>query len=215
MPEDEQRRILTQLARHLLMEATALGDVRVAMFILLQERMGKDPARTLADGVIAANKRAAQPAPAPRTPSPSPRPPARPTIPTCARCSGWRAACAASCSRSMRRFTPLWRRTRPSLVEEAAPEPEPPQRQRRSPRPSSTPVLSDYQSRAIEALLLLKNAAPAAEPPARPGALEASLDRPDQGRPWLPTRAPAPPRPRGSRAWASAGADARGRHGRY
>src|SRR5215213_2142949 len=43
MPEDEQRRILTQLARHLLMEATALGDVRVAMFILLQERMGKDP----------------------------------------------------------------------------------------------------------------------------------------------------------------------------
>ena len=48
MPEDEQRRILTQLARHLLMEATALGDVRVAMFILLQERMGKDPARTLA-----------------------------------------------------------------------------------------------------------------------------------------------------------------------
>jgi hypothetical protein len=78
MPQDEQRRILTQLARHLLMEATALGDVRVAMFILLQERMGKDPARTLADGVIAANRRAAQPAPAPRTPSPSPRP-ARPS----------------------------------------------------------------------------------------------------------------------------------------
>src|SRR5215207_9623163 len=75
MPEDEQRRILTQLARHLLMEATALGDVRVACFIILQERMGKDPARTLADGVIAANKRAAQPAPAPRTPSPTPRAP--------------------------------------------------------------------------------------------------------------------------------------------
>ena len=30
------------------------------MFILLQERMGKDPARTLADGVIAASKRAAE-----------------------------------------------------------------------------------------------------------------------------------------------------------
>jgi hypothetical protein len=75
MPEDEQRRILTQLARHLLMEATVLGDVRVAMFILLQERMGKDPARTLADGVIAANKRAAAPAPATRTPNPSPSPP--------------------------------------------------------------------------------------------------------------------------------------------
>ena len=41
MPEDEQRRILTQLARHLLMEATALGDVRVATYILLQERMGR------------------------------------------------------------------------------------------------------------------------------------------------------------------------------
>ena len=52
-------------------------------------------------------------------------------------------------------------------VEEAAPEPEPPQRQRRSPRPSSTPVLSDYQSRAIEALLLLKNAAPDEQPTPR------------------------------------------------
>src|SRR5215207_2458200 len=74
MPEEEQRRILTQLARHLLMEATALGDVRVATFVIFQERMGKDPARTLADGVIAASKRAPVPAPAPRTPSPSPRP---------------------------------------------------------------------------------------------------------------------------------------------
>ncbi len=78
MPEDEQRRILTQLARHLLMEATALGDVRVATFVILQERMGKDPARTLADGVIAAARRAPAPAPAPRTPSTSPRP-ARPS----------------------------------------------------------------------------------------------------------------------------------------
>ena len=111
MPEDEQRRILTQLARHLLMEATALGDVRVAMFILLQERMGKDPARTLADGVIAANRRAARPAPAPRTPSTSPRVPARPTLPTCAPCSGWRTGSAASCRRSMRRSTPPWPRT--------------------------------------------------------------------------------------------------------
>src|SRR5215210_7362944 len=66
MSEDEQRRILTQLARHLLMEATALGDVRVATFIILQERMGKDPARTLTDGVIAASKRVPVPAPAPR-----------------------------------------------------------------------------------------------------------------------------------------------------
>jgi hypothetical protein len=163
MSEDEQRRILTQLARHLLMEATALGDVRVAMFILLQERMGKDPARTLADGVIAANRRAAASAPAPRTPSPSPRAPRPsddPDLRTMQRVesrlrgelqqehAAVHAAVAAD--------------EAPPVAEEAL---EPPQRQRRSPRPSSTPVLSDYQSRAIEALLLLKNAAPD-EPPA-------------------------------------------------
>jgi hypothetical protein len=162
MPVDEQRRILTQLARHLLMEATALGDVRVAMFILLQERMGKDPARTLADGVIAAARRAAQPAPAPRTPSPSPR------------------ASRPSDDPDLRTMQRVESRLRDELQQEhaavqaavAADEappmaeaaPELPQRQRRSPRPSSTPVLSDYQSRAIEALLLLKNAAPD-EPP--------------------------------------------------
>jgi hypothetical protein len=50
------------------------------------------------------------------------------------------------------------------VAEEAASDPEPPQRQRRSPRPSSTPILSDYQSRAIEALLLLKNATPDEQP---------------------------------------------------
>ena len=53
----------------------------------------------------------------------------------------------------------------PPVAEPAAPEP--PLRQRRSPRPSSTPVLSDYQSRAIEALLLLKNAAPDEQPTPR------------------------------------------------
>jgi hypothetical protein len=76
MPEDEQRRILSQLARHLLMEATALGDVRVATFIILQERMGHDPARTLADGVIAAVNREprSDPQPALRTPSATSRP---------------------------------------------------------------------------------------------------------------------------------------------
>jgi hypothetical protein len=113
MPEDEQRRILTQLARHLLMEATALGDVRVAMFILLQERMGKDPARTLADGVIAANRRAPSRQRLLAPPAPRRARIARPTTLSCARCSGWRAACAASCSRSMRRCRPPWRRSRP------------------------------------------------------------------------------------------------------
>ena len=165
MPEDEQRRILTQLARHLLMEATALGDVRVAMFILLQERMGKDPARTLADGVIAASKRAAAPAPAPRTPSSSPRGPRPsddPDLRTMQRVESrlrgelQQEHAAVNVAVAVDKAPPA--------EEDASPEPEPPQRQRRSPRPSSTPVLSDYQSRAIEALLLLKDAAPD-EPP--------------------------------------------------
>jgi hypothetical protein len=168
MPEEEQRRILTQLARHLLMEATALGDVRVAMFILLQERMGKDPARTLADGVIAANRRAAQPAPAPRTPSPSPRP-ARPSddpdLRTMQRVESrlrgelqqeHAAVHAAVAADDV-----------PPVGEEPTIEPDPPQRQRRSPRPSSSPLLSDYQSRAIAALLLLENAAPDEQPTPR------------------------------------------------
>jgi hypothetical protein len=144
------------------MEATALGDVRVACFIILQERMG--PARTLADGAIAAAGRAAQPAPAPRTASPSPR------------------AARPSDDPDLRTMQRVESRLRGELqqehaavhaavaaddappVEESAPEPGPPPRQRRSPRPSSTPLLSDYQSRAIEALLLLKNAAPDEQP---------------------------------------------------
>ena len=164
MPEEEQRRILTQLARHLLMEATALGDVRVAMFILLQERMGKDPARTLADGVIAASKRAAQPAPAPRTPSPSPRP-ARPSdAPELRTMQRVESRLRGELQQEHAAVHAAVAADETPPVEEPATEPEPPQRQRRSPRPSSTPVLSDYQSRAIEALLLLKNAAPD-EPP--------------------------------------------------
>jgi hypothetical protein len=167
MPEDEQRRILTQLARHLLMEATALGDVRVAMFILLQERMGKDPARTLADGVIAASKRAAAPAPAPRTPSPSPRP-ARPSDdPDLRTMQRVESRLRGELQQEHAAVHAAVAADEAPPVEEPAPEPEPPLRQRRSPRPSSTPVLSDYQSRAIEALLLLKNAAPDEQPTPR------------------------------------------------
>jgi hypothetical protein len=167
MPEGEQRHILTQLARHLLMEATALGDVRVAMFILLQERMGKDPARTLADGVIAANRRAAQPAPAPRTPSASPRahrPSDDPELRTMQRVES-RLRGELQQEHAAVHAAVVADEAPP--VEEAAPEPAPPQRQRRCPRPSSTPLLSGYQSRAIEALLLLKNAAPDEQPTPR------------------------------------------------
>ena len=169
MPEEEQRRILTQLARHLLMEATALGDVRVATFIILQERMGKDPARTLADGVIAASRRAAAPAPAPRTPSSSPRPP-RPSDDTDQRAMQ-RVECRLRGELQQEHaavHAAVAADDLPEATEEAAaPEPEPPQRQRRSPRPSSTPFLSDCQSRAIEALILLKNAVPDEQPTPR------------------------------------------------
>jgi hypothetical protein len=164
MPEDEQRRILTQLARHLLMEATALGDVRVAMFILLQERMGKDPARTLADGVIAANRRAAAPAPTPRSPSPSPRAPRPSDDPDLRTMQRVESRLRGELQQEHAAVQAAVAADEAPPVEESAPEPAPPLRQRRSPRPSSTPVLSDYQSRAIEALLLLKNAAPD-EPP--------------------------------------------------
>jgi hypothetical protein len=162
MPEDEQRRILTQLARHLLMEATALGDVRVAMFILLQERMGKDPARTLADGVIAANRRAAKPAPAPRTPSPSPRAPRPSDDPELRTMQRVESRLRGELQQEHAAVQAAVAADETSPMEEPAPAPL--RRQRRSPRPSSTPVLSDYQSRAIEALLLLKNAAPDEQP---------------------------------------------------
>jgi hypothetical protein len=167
MPEDEQRRILTQLARHLLMEATALGDVRVAMFILLQERMGKDPARTLADGVIAANKRAAQPAPAPRSPSHSPRAPRPSDDPELRTMQRVESRLRGELQQEHAAVNAAVAADEAPPVEEPAPDAEPPRRQRRSPRPSSTPVLSDYQSRAIEALLLLKNAAPDEQPTPR------------------------------------------------
>jgi hypothetical protein len=167
MPEDEQRRILTQLARHLLMEATALGDVRVAMFILLQERMGKDPARTLADGVIAASKRAAAPAPAPRTPSPSPRPSRPSDDPDLRTMQRVESRLRGELQQEHAAVNAAVAADEAPPVEEPAPDAEPPRRQRRSPRPSSTPVLSDYQSRAIKALLLLKNAAPDEQPTPR------------------------------------------------
>ena len=168
MPEEEQRRILTQLARHLLMEATALGDVRVATFIILQERMGKDPARTLADGVIAASKRAAAPAPAPRTPSSSPARPVHPTIPTSGRCSASSAACVASSSRSMRRCMRRWRQTMPLRSRrKRAPSRKLPSGSAARCGRRTTPLLSDYQSRAIEALILLKNAVPDEQPTPR------------------------------------------------
>jgi hypothetical protein len=185
MSEEEQRRILTQLARHLLMEATALGDVRVATYILLQERMGKDPARTLADGVIAAARREPRPAPLPglRTASASPRPAYPSDDPDLRvmrrvenRLCGELAHEHAVVHAAMAADEPAADDGAEAAAESAADDPDPEDaaveaaqvragwRNRRSPRPCPSTLPSYEQARAIEALLLLKNAAPD-EPP--------------------------------------------------
>ncbi len=198
MSEDEQRRILTQLARHLLMEATALGDVRVATFIILQERMGKDPARTLADGVIAGCQRRARAAPVPGTPGASPRP-AYPSddpdlramqrveerlqaelahehavVHAAVAADGTEAdptAERADESESDPDFSPSVAARQDEVPDPAGVSVEPtpdrvvgPHRSRRSTRPNPRALPSYEQARAIDALLLLKNAAPD-EPP--------------------------------------------------
>jgi hypothetical protein len=185
MPGEEQRRILTQLARHLLMEATALGDVRVATFVILQERMGKDPARTLADGVIAASQREPRPAPLPalRTASASPRPAYPSDDPDlramqrvedrlCGELAHEHAVVQAAVAADGPAAAPS-----AEVVEESGggdPDPEDApveplqdkagRRTRRSPRPCPSTLPSYEQARAIQALLLLKNSAPD-EPP--------------------------------------------------
>lgn len=76
-PEDEARQNLVALARFLLTDAIVEGDLRAVIFVLREEERGRDPARTLADGVLAAHRRAAAPAPAPAPPS-APAAPRRP-----------------------------------------------------------------------------------------------------------------------------------------
>ncbi len=189
MSEEEQRRILTQLARHLLMEATALGDVRVATYILLQERMGKDPARTLADGVIAAAKREPRPAPLPalRTESASPRPACPSDDPDlramqrvedrlCGELAHEHAVVHAAVAADEPAVSPQ------AVAECGADDPDPEDapveplqdkaghRTRRVPRPCPSTLPSYEQARAIAALLLLKNAAPDEPPTPRAGA---------------------------------------------
>jgi hypothetical protein len=183
MSDDEQRRILTQLARHLLMEATALGDVRVATFVILQERMGKDPARTLADGVIAASQRDARPRAAPRTPSTSPRPVYPSDDPDlramqrvedrlCSELAHEHAVVHAAVVAE----EAVADAGAEAAAESGADDPRPAdapvepsedrtgRRTRRTPRPGPCTLPSYEQARAIEALRLLRNAAPG-EPP--------------------------------------------------
>jgi hypothetical protein len=198
MSEDEQRRILTQLARHLLMEATALGDVRVATYILLQERMGKDPARTLADGVIAGCQRRARAAAVPGTPGASPRPAYPSDDPDLramqrveerlqAEFAHEHAVVHAAVAADNTEADPT-----AELADESGSDPDPtssvaarqddasdpagasveptqdrvagPHRSRRSTRPNPRALPSYEQARAIDALIMLRDAAPD-EPP--------------------------------------------------
>lgn len=98
LPEDRARGLLTRLARLVLEEAVSLGDLRAACFVLREEGRGRDPARTLADGVIAARRRAASPPPPPpvaaRPAATVPTAPRRPADPVdlVADRMAWRAA---------------------------------------------------------------------------------------------------------------------------
>lgn len=58
LPEEARRERLVRLARCVIEDAVEDGDVRVAAFVLREEGRGRDPARTIADGVIAAHRRA-------------------------------------------------------------------------------------------------------------------------------------------------------------
>lgn len=74
LPEDAARERLRRLARALLDEMLIEGDVRAALFILREEGRGRDPADTLAAGVLAS---AAPPPPRPATPRTAPTAPDR------------------------------------------------------------------------------------------------------------------------------------------
>lgn len=80
LPEAEQRSQLTSMARFLLRDALALGDLRAALFVLHHEDRGRDPSAVLADGVIAAGRRAAA-----RPADPAPAASAAPLPPVSAR----------------------------------------------------------------------------------------------------------------------------------
>jgi hypothetical protein len=88
LPEAAARERLRRLARALLDEALVEGDVRVACFILREEGRGRDPADTLARGVLVTA--AATPSPAPPTPEPA-RPRSRDRRDPANR-AAWRAA---------------------------------------------------------------------------------------------------------------------------
>ena len=96
LPEEERLRQLEQMAWCVLEMALADSDWRAAAFIADQMRRGRNPARTLAHGVIKAQARAAAPPPTPAAEPaapPTPRPPG-PTTPSAPRCADPPPRCA-------------------------------------------------------------------------------------------------------------------------
>jgi hypothetical protein len=80
LPEEERLARLEQMAWCTLELAMAEGDWRCAAFVLTERRLGRNPARTLAQRVVKAQARAATAAPPaapkPAEPAPPPRAPA-------------------------------------------------------------------------------------------------------------------------------------------
>jgi hypothetical protein len=78
LPDDEKLAKLEAAAWTVLQLALADGDVRAALFVMHERRLGRDPRRTLATRAIAAERRAAATAEPRPAPAPAPRPPALP-----------------------------------------------------------------------------------------------------------------------------------------
>jgi hypothetical protein len=76
LPREERVARLAKLAWHVLELALADGDVRAAIFVAATVRSGRDPAEALAEAVVTACERAAEPPPL--APPPTPLRPFRP-----------------------------------------------------------------------------------------------------------------------------------------
>lgn len=78
-PAEQHTARLVRLARQTLENALTLDwDVGAALFVLEENASGRDPARTLAEGVIAASRRAVRAGAAVPPPAPAPEAPAAP-----------------------------------------------------------------------------------------------------------------------------------------
>jgi hypothetical protein len=101
LPLDERLERLEKMALLVIENALLAGNWRVAVFVLGERRAGRNPARRIAEGIVAAGRRAAKPPSEPRPPAapaatPRSRPPADPAARVEARTrAGLRVAVAA------------------------------------------------------------------------------------------------------------------------